>query len=43
MKEVISIFFRDKASTLDWGSLQSNDINVYADNINTAINSVATE
>ena len=35
--------FRDKASTLDWGSLQSSDINVYADNINTAINSMATE
>ncbi|MCG7868583.1 MAG: endonuclease/exonuclease/phosphatase family protein [Candidatus Thiodiazotropha taylori] len=35
--------FRDKASTLDWESLQSNDINVYADNINTAINSMATE
>ena len=35
--------FRDKASTLDWESLQSSDINVYADNINTAINSMATE
>ena len=35
--------FRDKASTLDWGSLQSSDINIYADNINTAINSMATE
>ena len=35
--------FRDKASTPDWESLQSSDINIYADNINTAINSMATE
>ena len=34
---------RDKASTFDWESLQDNDINVYADNINTAINSTASE
>ena len=34
---------RDKASTLDWESLQDNDINVYADNINTAINYIASE
>ena len=34
---------RDKASTLDWESLRDNDINVYADNINTAINSIAIE
>ena len=34
---------RDKASTFDWESLQDNDINVYADNINTAINSIASE
>ena len=33
---------RDKASTLDWESLQDNDINVYADNINTTINSIAS-
>ena len=34
---------REKATTLDWESLQDNDINVYADNINTAINSIASE
>ncbi|MCG7870185.1 MAG: hypothetical protein JAY74_27935 [Candidatus Thiodiazotropha taylori] len=34
---------RDKASNLDWESLQDTDINVYADNINTAINSIASE
>ena len=34
---------REKACTLDWESLQDNDINVYADNINIAINSIASE
>ena len=33
---------REKATTMDWESLQDNDINVYADNINTAINSIAS-
>ena len=33
---------RDKASS-DWGSLQNNDIDIYAKNINTAINSIASE
>ena len=34
---------RDKASLFDWESLRDNDLNVYADNINTAINSIANE
>ena len=34
---------RDKASLFDWGSLRDSDINVYADNINTAINFIANE
>ena len=34
---------RDKASLFDWESLRDSDINVYADNINTAINSIANE
>ena len=34
---------RDKASLFDWESLRDSDINVYADNINTAINFIANE
>ena len=34
---------RDKASSVDWGSLQNNDIDIYAKNINTAINSITSE
>ena len=34
---------RDKAPLFDWESLRDSDINVYADNINTTINSMANE
>ncbi|MEW8547708.1 MAG: reverse transcriptase family protein, partial [Candidatus Thiodiazotropha sp.] len=34
---------RDKASVFDWQSLQDDDINVYADNINVSIVSLASE
>ena len=34
---------RDKASSIDWGSLQDDDIDLYSKNINNAINSIATE
>ena len=34
---------RDKASSVDWGSLQDDDIDIYSNNINKAINSIATE
>ena len=36
-------FLRDKASLFDWESQRDSDINVYADNINTAINFIANE
>ena len=34
---------RDRASSIDWGSLQDDDIDIYSNNINNAINSIATE
>ena len=34
---------REKASTFDWTSLQSDDIDIYATNLNTAITSIASE
>lgn len=34
---------RHKASYVDWNLLQDNDVDVYAKNINTAINSIASE
>ena len=34
---------RDKASSIDWGSLQDDDIDIYTNNINNAINLIATE
>ena len=34
---------REKASTFDWTSLQSDDIDIYATNLNTAITSIAPE
>ena len=37
------ILLREKASTFDWNSLQDNNIDVYADNVNTVINSLASE
>ena len=37
------VLLREKASTFDWNSLQDNNIDVYADNVNTVINSLASE
>ena len=37
------VLLREKASTFDWNSLQDNNIDVYADNVNTVINSLARE
>ena len=34
---------RQKASAIDWNSLQNDNINVHAENINTDIRSLATE
>ena len=37
------VLLREKASTFDWNSLQDNNIDVYAENVNTVINSSASE
>ena len=37
------VLLREKASTLDWNSLEDNNIDVFADNVNTVINSLASE
>ena len=34
---------RRKAASVDWASLQDDDINVYANNINKSINTLASE
>ena len=34
---------REKATVIDWQSLQDNDVNVFANNINTAIFSLAAK
>ena len=34
---------REKASTFDWTSLQSDDIDIYAINLNTGITSIASK
>ena len=34
---------RDKASSIDWGSLQDDDRDIYSNNINNAMNSIVTE
>ena len=34
---------RQKALSIDWSSLQDNDVDVYAENINTAISSITSE
>ena len=34
---------RQKVLSIDWSSLQDNDVDVYAENINTAINSITSE
>ena len=37
------VLLRENASTFDWNSLGDNNINVFADNVNTVINSLASE
>ena len=37
------MIYIQKASAIDWNSLQNDNVDVHAENINTAIRSLATE